>query len=215
MDFEIHQYWQNRLDEVCQSRDEMLDQLRDEISRLQQRCSEMSTINTMGKAAVGYDVMNFAADAAVLAPNGQKFVSLQALNEFLHNYSEGLVPYERPAKRGRDAMSLGHDMFTTARSADMPVVRPFPVPQTAAQAARHQPGSAPAAAVEADDAANDEQVEVLEGNAVVEEPNAEKPQVACRLQHRRTLDQYVKRERGAPMDDEVTQVRPWLFSRVP
>jgi hypothetical protein len=216
MDSEIHEYWRRRLEDVCQDRDATLDQLREEISRLQQRCNDLASINAMGRAAVGFDVMNFASDNSIAAPpHFEAVVPLALLNEFLCHYTEGLVPYDRNTKRGRDQQALGHAMLAPRRVHTAPRQMHAPVTQRH-EAIPMDSQAAPQSYIQTPAA----QAVPLERPTLVDlqQPVAASTSTSsCHRQYvvNRALEQVVKRERGAAMDDEVVQVRPWLFSRVP
>jgi hypothetical protein len=202
MDAEIHDYWRNRLDEACAQRDELCDQLRDEIQRLQTRCNELAQINSMGRAAVAMDVRDFAVANSAVTPNGVTAVPLVPLVDFLHHYSNGLVPHlPREGKRSR----TWEDELPEA--AEQPYQQQ-PPPVASGFRLNHTPTTA--------------QLLAQRNSNVVTTPSDSSPLVRCGQQmllSQPLLGDTVDRKRRErdehPTGDEVTQVRPWLFSRVP
>mmetsp|Transcript_53183 Transcript_53183/g.163648 ORF Transcript_53183/g.163648 Transcript_53183/m.163648 type:complete len:207 (-) Transcript_53183:141-761(-) len=206
MEQEIHEYWQQRLASEVASRDELCNHLRGEVERLQGRCHELATINSMGRAAVATDVRNFAVENAALTPNGVAAVPLESLVDFLHVYTNGLVPQlPREQKRGRDRDDDG-EQWATDRAGPAPPMAPTgaPVTPTVAQllAQRHNQTthnnvSAPASAVSMPQQAQESQQQLV---------------ARCAQQH---LADRKRRDRGDTLDDEAVQIRPWLFSVAP
>lgn len=224
MESEIHDYWRQRLEETCGARDEMVEQLREEVSRLQQRCSELSSINAMGRASVGYDIMNFVTDSASTLQDGTPVIPIEVLNEYLHHYTNGLVPFERTTKRQRCAMQLGHNLDINPAASALGVRRVTKTMIPASIAPQLRAHQAPAeshvqisTAAEADAVSIQDEPECMDVVSHKESAQTAGSALPCQLQHRRNLavEQHAKRDRGAPMDDELTQLRPWLFSRVP
>ena len=136
MEDEIHAYWRNRLTAEMQQRDEIGVAQRDEIARLQGRCQELLTANTMATAAVTMEVRNWAL--ANTAANGT--INAAALQQYLYQLSGGLLPAldnERKRVRGRPGEE-GSPMAAVGDEAPIPPQRPgsvSPMPQAMANAA--------------------------------------------------------------------------------
>lgn len=244
MDAEIHAYWQQRLNEACAQRDELCDHLRGEVNHLQNRCQEMAQINAMGVAKVCFDIHEFAYANAALTPNGTPALPLEDVINYLHQYSNGIVPhYVRQNKRDRGDEDEVMDYSSSSRVFQYPASARQPVTPTVAQLLAQRQGLPPQRQVESRRPPQvvqvaQEQEEETDGAAVNpadqfraepqldqappvnQQMEEESPKFAsCGYQHyvkvNRAIDPHVKRPRGIPMDDECTQLTPWNFSRTP
>jgi hypothetical protein len=209
MEQEIHDYWQQRLNAEVGAREELCGHLRGEVERLQGRCHELASINSMGRAAVATDVRNFAVENSAMTPNGVAAVPLESLVDFLHAYTNGLVPQlPREQKRGRarDDEEYGQQQQHWAPQATASPVTPT-VAQLLAQRNGHaQPPQAASQQQQQQQAAAAEQPSMVPEQAPPVAPSR------CAQQH---LADRKRRDRGAAMEDEAGQVRPWLFSVAP